>query len=321
MTKPFLTYELQLDKLSTKKKLIINDREKAKQVLKNIGYFSLIGGYKTPFIDPMTRIYQNGTTFDDIYALYQYDQALRELIFRYLCQIEQRIRQLISYSFCKIHGTQQSAYLNPSNFNNTSANASNIQKLINILHYQANINCEHPYIVYQRSTYHNVPLWALTHTLTYGQISHFYSLLPFTLQSDISKEFPSITEHKLEKYLKILTLFRNVCAHNERLYSFRLQIDFLDTVFHEKMKIPQKGNQYLQGKRDFFGLVIALRYLLPQDEFSEFKHDLIKILKNYTYLSSRINESILLDIMGFPTNWKNITRYKIVSNSLSRQKN
>lgn len=39
MTKPFLTYELQLDKLSTKKKLIINDREKAKQVLKNIGFF------------------------------------------------------------------------------------------------------------------------------------------------------------------------------------------------------------------------------------------------------------------------------------------
>lgn len=87
------------------------------------------------------------------------------------------------------------------------------------------------------------------------------------------------------------------------------------------MKIPQKGNQYLQGKRDFLGLVIALRYLLPQDEFSEFKHDLIKILKKYTYLSSRINESMLLDIMGFPTNWKNITRYKIVSNSLSRQKN
>lgn len=318
MAKPFLTYDLQLDKLSTKKKLIINDSEKAKQVLKNIGYFSLIGGYKTPFIDPMTRIYQSGTTFDDIYALYQYDQALRELIFRFLCQIEQRMRQLISYGFCKIHGIQQSEYLNPSNFNNSSRNASNLQKLINILNYQANINREHPYIVYQRSTYHNVPLWALTHTLTYGQISHFYALLPFALQSDISKEFPSVTEHGLEKYLKILTLFRNVCAHNERLYSFRLQIDFPDTVLHEKLKIPQKGNQYLQGKRDFFGLVIALRYLLSQEQFLEFKHDLIKILKKYTSQSSRINESMLLDIMGFPENWKNITRYQIMPNSLFR---
>ena len=50
LTKPFLTYE---------KKLIITDRVKALQILKDIGYFSLIGGYKTPFINPMTRIYQN----------------------------------------------------------------------------------------------------------------------------------------------------------------------------------------------------------------------------------------------------------------------
>lgn len=38
------------------------------------------------------------------------------------------------------------------------------------------------------------------------------------------------THLHMGRYLKILTLFRNVCAHNERLYSFRIQIDFPDTV-------------------------------------------------------------------------------------------
>lgn len=122
MTKPFLTYDLQLNKLSNEKKLIITDSERAKQILKSVGYFSLIGGYKTPFINPMTRIYQSGTAFDDIFALYQFDQSLRELVFKYLCQIEQQMRQLISYSFCKVHGEQQSAYLNPANFNNIPKN-------------------------------------------------------------------------------------------------------------------------------------------------------------------------------------------------------
>lgn len=59
LTKPFLTYNSQLYKLTNEKKLIITDRVKALQILKDIGYFSLIGGYKTPFIKPMTRIYQN----------------------------------------------------------------------------------------------------------------------------------------------------------------------------------------------------------------------------------------------------------------------
>ena len=59
--------------------------------------------------------------------------------------------------------------------------------------------------------------------------------------------------------MKILTLFRNVCAHNERLFSFRTRIDFPDTVLHAKVKIDKKGNQYLLGKRDLFGLTIAFR--------------------------------------------------------------
>ena len=66
-----------------------------------------------------------------------------------------------------------------------------------------------------------IPLWVLINTLTYGQISRFYALLPFQIQSGISKDFPSVNKKNLERYLKILTLFRNVCAHNERLYSFR----------------------------------------------------------------------------------------------------
>lgn len=310
MTKPFLTYEEQLDKLQKEKHLQINDRAAAREILKNIGYFSLIGGYKTPFINPMTRIYQNNTAFEDIYALYQFDLSLRELVFKYLCKIECKIRQLVSYSFCRLHGEQQSAYLNPQNYNNTKKNASSIAYLIQILSYQANKNTEHHYVVHQRKVYHNVPLWVLANTLTYGQISKFYALLPYQLQSSISKEFPGINEKNLERYLKILTLFRNVCAHNERLYSFRTQTDFPDTILHQKLNIPQKGTQYLYGKRDLFGLVIAFRYLLPNSDFAHFKYSLIRIIQKYTKNSTQLSEDSLLNIMGFPINWKDITRYR-----------
>lgn len=48
MTKPFLTYDEQIKKLANEKHLKITNPSYAKDVLKNIGYFSLIGGYKTP---------------------------------------------------------------------------------------------------------------------------------------------------------------------------------------------------------------------------------------------------------------------------------
>lgn len=311
MAKPFLTYEKQIDKLVNEKHLLIRDYDYAKSVLTDIGYFSLIGGYKTPFIDPMTRIYQNNTTFEDVLALYQFDLSLRELVFKYLCQIECRIRQLVSYTFCSKHGEAQAAYLNPANFNNNRKNAADITKLIQLLSYHANKNTEHKYLVHQRAVYHNVPLWVLVNALTYGQISKFYALLPFQLQSDISKEFSGVKEKELERYLKILTLFRNVCAHNERLYSFRIQVDFPDTALHRKLKIPKKGNQYLYGKRDLFGLVIAFRYLLSKQDFQAFKRSLMRIISHYTKSSSQISEDTLLSMMGFPSNWKSITRYRL----------
>lgn len=96
MAKPFLTYDQQIEKLINEKKLRIVNRDKTKEILKDIGYFSVIGGYKTPFINPMTRIYKDNTSMEDIYSLYQFDQNLRELVFKYLCQIEQKLRQLIS---------------------------------------------------------------------------------------------------------------------------------------------------------------------------------------------------------------------------------
>ena len=76
--KPFLSYEQQLDKLANEKNLVIGDREYAEKTLKEIGYFSLISGYKDLYRNPTTQKYKDGTTFDEIVALYKFDQSLRE---------------------------------------------------------------------------------------------------------------------------------------------------------------------------------------------------------------------------------------------------
>lgn len=309
--KPFLTYEEQLDNLEKKKQMILTNREYAMKKLQDISYYALIDGYKNLFYNPMTRKYYKGTTFEDVVMLYDFDEKLRALIFRFLCHVEQKIRALLSYNFCDTYSERQEDYLYIGNYNCTKKNKRGIEKLIQILSIEANRNMDHPYIVYQRNTYGNVPIWVIMNTLTFGQLSKMYSFLTTGVQSRISINYPSTSERELMQYLRVLTHFRNVCAHNERLFSFRCRLDIPDTVLHRKMKISQTGVHYDYGKNDLFAVVIAFRYLLNRDEFIEFKRGLSRLISQLLSQSKTLTKEILLESMGFPENWSNITRYSI----------
>lgn len=312
MIKPYLNYADQIRLLVNEKNLVITDEAYAEQMLTDIGYFSLIGGYKTPFTNPMTRKYEDDTTFEDVVALYQFDADLRSLTFDYLVIVEQKIGQLISDSFCSHFGANQEEYLNHGNYLQKSSNAKRLYGLIAILDRIANKSREHRYIVYQREVHHNVPLWVVVKALTFGQISKMYSLLQMPQQRQVAMSYTDLTPVQLSSILSCLTYFRNVCAHNERLYSFRLlQHNFPDTVLHEKLHIPINGEQYVMGKNDYFGVVISLRYLLRGENFKTYKRRLKRIITKYLKSSQRLSESELLKCMGFPSNWESITRYKL----------
>lgn len=119
ISKPFLTIEQQITKLTQDKKLTITDKDDAAAVLSRICYYALIDGYKDLFYNPMTRQYKEGTTLDDVLALYYFDESLRSLHFKYICHVEQRMRSLVSYYFCEAYTNSQTEYLNPCNYNYT----------------------------------------------------------------------------------------------------------------------------------------------------------------------------------------------------------
>lgn len=311
LVKPFLTYEKQLENLIDKKQLIIENKEYALAKLQDVSYYSLIDGYKNLFYNPMTRKYEAGTTFEDIVALYDFDKKLRALIFEYICCIEQKIRALISYHFCETYSENQKDYLNPDNFNNTDRNKRGIQKLIRVLSNEANNNKEHTYVVYQRNTYGNVPLWVVLNTLTLGQTSKMYSFLTTSIQSKISTNFKNVSEKELSQYLKVLTHFRNICAHNERLFSFKSRYEIPDTLLHRKMQIPKNGDHYACGKSDLFSIIIAFRYLLNKDEFKELKKEFTRLITSFEKKSSMEKKNKLLSAMGISKCWSSIIRYKL----------
>lgn len=232
--KPFLNYEEQIRNLIERKGMVITDREFAASKLEDISYFALIDGYKNLFYNPMTRKYREGTTFEDIVALYEFDEKLRALIFQYLCHFEQKMRSLISYHFCDTYSERQEDYLDAAHYDNSGATKKKIAGLIAILDREAKKNTDHEYVVYQRKTYGNVPMWVIMKTLTFGQMSKMYSFLTTSMKTKISIHFEHVSEKELIQYMKVLTLYRNVCAHNERLFSYKSRFDIPDTVLHKK---------------------------------------------------------------------------------------
>ena len=293
------------------KALTINDDEQAKRKLSQIGYFSLIGSYKHPFKDKTTKKYRNNVTFDDIVMLYTLDMDLRNLFLKHLLIIERSVKSQMAYVFCDKHGASQTAYLDPQNYSNAPAKNQTIQNLIKVLRPLAEEPTYYPYINHHQTVHHNVPLWVLINAVTFGSMSKMFGVLPQNLQSRIAREYP-LNIKELDQILSVLTKYRNACAHGERLFSYQTKDDIPDLALHKKLKLPQKGQQYRYGKHDLFAVVIAFRYMLPWDTFIMFKKELSKLLDDFSSRCNSLPYSKLLDEMGFPPNWKNITKkYKL----------
>ena len=145
--------------------------------------------------------------------------------------------------------------------------------------------------------------------MTFGQTSRMYAYLRHPMRADVAKQYEHVNERELGQHLKVLVLYRNCCAHGERLFSHKVYSDVPDTPLHAKLGIPKNGEQYAMGKRDLFGAVISLRYLLPPDQFLPFRRQLARLVDGFARDCAAIEADELLDLMGFPKNWADLTRY------------
>lgn len=315
MDKPFLSYSEQIDKLRSKH-LVIADEEYAISVLKQYGYYSLICGYKSPFKNKTTNNYNDGTKFEEILQLFLFDSELREVFLKYLLLTEQHIKECLSNHFCETYGETQNAYLDANNYDYfTSQNIADINKLINKLSKLTNSN-EYPFIKHARTFHGNVPLWVLFRAVTFGSVSKMYQLQKQTVKASIAQDYPFLNEGNLGSLLQIASACRNVCAHAERLYTFRHKKAIPMLPIHDKLHIPKNvsGNEYEYGQKDLFAVLISLRYLLSTNDFKALKALLAKTIRKFTTMvsapDSHITPKQILTEMGFPSNWERITRYR-----------
>ena len=126
------------------------------------------------------------------------------------------------------------------------------------------------------------------------------------LQFKVSREFNGLSEKQVGQILSVVTKFRNVCAHNERLFSYKTKNSIPNLSAHQTLKIPKKGNAYSKGIHDLFAIVVAFKYFLNNDDFNKFKISLTNTIDHYIQNTTALSQNDILNAMGFPTNWSNI---------------
>ncbi len=301
----FKTLDEQIEILRHKN-LIINDEEFAKEKLLRENYF-FISGYRHLFMDPNKKgFFVDGTTFEELYSAFVFDRKLRNIMFKYILIVENNIKSITSYMLSRKYGSREKDYLNYQNFTRDPNKQRQVQDTLRKMERQIRLNSKkHQATLHYINNYGYIPMWVMVKVLSLGILSELYRILTPVDQQDIAAVY-KVDPEALSTYLILLSNFRNLCAHEDLLYSHRTQKEIPDDYIHKYLNIPMDEDGYLFGKRDLFALLIILKKMLSKNEF----RDLIDEVGFAVYILDENVSSVslehILNEIGFPINWKKI---------------
>ena len=288
------------------KGLIIKDEHYAKQILLRENYFFL-NGYRHLFMqNARDDKYIDGTTFDELYGVFTFDRRIRNIFFKNILVIENNIKSIMSYQLSKKYGFKDRDYLNPKNFNQDPLKSRQVKDVLNKMKRQIRVNgSQHAATYHYIANYGYVPLWILVKVLSFGLISELYGILKTEDQLKIANMYKTDID-TLCTYLCILANYRNICAHEEVLYEHKTQRTLNDYRIHQKLNIEKIDGQYKYGVNDMFAVIIILKNMLSESEFTDFINEIsyeVDVLQGKIHTVS-INS--ILNTCGFPDNWRDI---------------
>lgn len=302
VVKDFKTISQQIDILR-KKGLIIDDEAMAEDILLKENYFFL-NGYRHIFMNsPSDKTFVSGSTFDELYALFLFDRYSRNIFFKNLLIIENRLKSVISYQLSKKYGYRERDYLDLRNFNQAPDKRKKVKDVLNKMKRQIRINTgRHNATAHYIKNYGYIPLWILVKVLSFGLVCELFSILTDEDKLEVASVF-GISVQYLEDFLPILSNYRNLCAHEDIVFDHKTERVIPDTEYHKKLNIFKMDDEYIYGKNDIFSVIIIFKMLLEEDEFrlmlKEFEYELEKL----DGIVDSVPVAKILDTMGVPKNY------------------
>ena len=309
LKKPFMTVDEQIDRLE-KRGLYIADRKGTCDKLLQNNYYTVVNGYKLPFLirqseraveqeaADVEERYIEGASFDELFALYTFDCNLRALLLKYILKIEHQLKSVISHSFAQNHKDERyPEYLRSANFDVDLDKAEKGKKEKQYESFRKHIKEEfdrqtansNEMLIHYRDKYGNIPPWILVSIFSFGILRSFYYCLSNKEQNDISRFF-GLRPEELNSYLTALNIYRNACAHDERVYNLKLK--------SKVIRRNDKGTKHEYNR--VYVVILILKDMLDASSFMTFYSEFDDYVNELKRSLKSIKIENILKQMGMP---------------------
>lgn len=203
--------------------LAIEDQKEAEDFLRHLNYYRF-SGYGLAFEEKRHQFF-SGTTFADIRRAYEFDRAMRDLVYESMEVIELDVRTSVAYTFGETY--QAFGHSVDSNFYNAKKHAGSAKAEDAFNHKQwhghlkaeikrsSEVFVEHFETKY--TEFPDLPIWVATETMSFGTLSR---MIEGMKKADVKRISSRYKLQPLDFISAIhhLVYVRNLCAHHARLW-------------------------------------------------------------------------------------------------------
>lgn len=303
--KPATTVEEQIDRLQARG--LQCDRARVAQQLQACGYYRL-SAYWLPFELPCspgttrTKEFREGTSFDEILALYTFDRELRQLTLKCLEVVEIAVRAAWVHHFTLCTKKDAHTYLDAKCFRNRGKTHKElVVKLESSIRYGREKFISHYFSKYTEPRL--PPLWAVAETMSFGELSKWFSATANPRIKDaVARSVGVKTGALLEGVLHSLTRVRNICAHHSRLWNrkFSKRLPAMRSLRNDFVFEKESG----ETTNRIYNVFVVLVYMLREiDSRLALRSELTGLLE-----SASVDH---LRAMGFPDDWRERPAWRV----------
>lgn len=278
------TVQDQINKLLSRG-CIIEDMDHAVCALSNINYYRL-AHYFAVFLETKTK-YRDGTSFETVMHIYDFDRLLRSLLLMALEEVEITMRANISNYHALKYGAL--GYLNESGFDARHNHKQFLKKIDRVIEN----NTGEQLVTHHMKKYGGAfPLWVIMELFSFGLLNSFYSDMKTEDKRAVAENAFGLPYRCVENWLVCLSELRNHCAHYNRLYANNLSA------------VPKQPPDLTRPiGNTLFDYVLILKRLYPRSDVWN-----TAFVTKLELLIAEYDEVVDLSYIGFPLDWQSYIR-------------
>ncbi|NYF16887.1 abortive infection bacteriophage resistance protein [Microbacterium sp. AK009] len=231
------TYAEQVQTLQ-ERGLIVDDAESAAQTLANTNYYRLSAYLHTyrlrkvdgdPAYDERLNEFVTGVRLEQVVALYEFDQRLRELLLAGLESFEICFRAVLAY-----HAGMRDPHihLRPDLLSETFTKQPAVTDRERLSDYDKWLqkywarsdDSKEAFVAWHAARYDNrLPIWAAVEIMEFGQVARLYRGLDLAERDTIARDL-GLQARTLASWVAAFNGLRNTCAHHARVWNRTLVI-------------------------------------------------------------------------------------------------